>query len=46
MVEDNNSQDGRSGADDRPEYAIEPKLFGKWSYDGVECSDMSLSGYC
>ena len=46
MVEDNNSQDGREGDDDRPEYAIEPKLFGKWSYDGVECSDMSLSGYC
>ena len=34
------------GDDDRPEYALEPKLFGKWAYDGVECSDISLAGYC
>jgi len=30
---------------DRPEFAVEPKLFGKWSYEGVECSDMSLAAY-
>lgn len=26
-------------------YAIEPKLFGKWSYEGVECTDISLKSY-
>mgnify|MGYP000362625862 CR=1 FL=1 len=31
--------------DDKPEFALEPKLFGKWSYQGVECSDMSLAAY-
>ena len=30
---------------DRPEYAVVPKLFGKWSYDGIECSDISLAAY-
>merc|ERR1712176_1420574 len=46
MVE-NNSNDGsnRDGGEDRPEYALEPKLFGKWSYDVDECPDMSLCGY-
>merc|ERR1711953_113147 len=46
MVE-NNSNDGsnRDGGDDRPEYALEPKLFGKWSYDVDECPDISLSNY-
>merc|ERR1719337_463285 len=24
---------------------MEPKLFGKWSYDGVKCDDISLAGY-
>ena len=34
------------GADnDRPEFALEPKLFVQWSYEGVECSDMSLANY-
>ena len=46
MVEENNSNDGREGDDDRPDYALEPKLFGKWAYEGVECSDMSLGNYC
>ena len=27
------------------EYATEPKLFGKWSYEGVECKDISLMAY-
>ena len=45
MAEENNSNDGRE-FDDRPDYALEPKLFGKWSYEGVECSDMSLGNYC
>ena len=46
MADENNSNDGREGDDDRPDYALEPKLFGKWSYEGVECSDMSLGNYC
>jgi len=31
--------------DGKPEFALEPKLFGKWSYDGVETSDISLASY-
>ena len=31
--------------DDRPEFAVEPKLFGKWSYEGVQSPDNSLSNY-
>ena len=31
---------------DRPEFALEPKCFGKWSYEGIECPDMSLTNYC
>jgi small subunit ribosomal protein S5e len=31
--------------EDKPEFAVEPKLFGKWSYEGVECSDISLAAY-
>lgn len=30
---------------DKMEFACEPKLFGKWSYEGVECSDISLAAY-
>jgi len=30
---------------DKPDFAVEPKLFGNWSYEGVECSDMSLAAY-
>jgi len=30
---------------DKPEFAVEPKLFGRWSYEGIECSDMSLAAY-
>ena len=30
---------------DRPYFAVEPKLFGKWSYEGVACDDMSLDTY-
>ena len=30
---------------DKPEFAVEPKLYGKWSYEGVECSDISLAAY-
>ena len=36
----------KAAEDDRPEYALEPKLFGKWSYSEVdECPDISLGGY-
>lgn len=31
--------------EDKVEFAVTPKLFGKWSYDGVQCSDMSLVNY-
>ena len=27
------------------EYATEVKLFGRWSYNGVQCKDISLSNY-
>ena len=37
MVGDNN--------DGKPEFALEPKLFGKWSYEGVETTDISLALY-
>jgi small subunit ribosomal protein S5e len=30
---------------DKVEFACEPKLFGKWSYEGIECSDISLAAY-
>lgn len=30
---------------EKPDFAVEPKLWGKWSYDGIECSDMSLAAY-
>ena len=30
---------------DKPEFAVEPKLFGKWSYEGVQSPDHSLSNY-
>lgn len=30
---------------EKPEFACEPKLFGKWSYDNIECSDISLATY-
>lgn len=26
-------------------YATAPLLFGRWSYEGVECKDMSLLAY-
>ena len=31
--------------EDRVEFAVTPKLFGKWSYDGVQCSEQSLINY-
>jgi small subunit ribosomal protein S5e len=31
--------------EDKAEFAVTPKLFGKWSYDGVQCSEMSLVNY-
>jgi small subunit ribosomal protein S5e len=26
-------------------FAVTPKLFGKWSYEGVQCSEQSLIDY-
>jgi len=26
-------------------FAVEPKLFGKWGYEGVQCSEQSLIDY-
>lgn len=31
--------------EDKAEFALIPKLFGKWSYEGVQCSEMSLINY-
>ena len=31
--------------EERVEFAVTPKLFGKWSYEGVQCSEMSLINY-
>merc|ERR1712166_1007035 len=31
--------------EDRVEFAVTPLLFGKWSYEGVTCSEMSLINY-
>lgn len=31
--------------EDRVEFAVTPKLFGKWSYEGVQCSELSLVNY-
>ena len=31
--------------EDKVEFAVEPKLFGKWSYEGVQSPDHSLSNY-
>merc|ERR1712038_204742 len=44
-MSENGDQVDRQSNDDRPEYALEPKLFGKWSYDVDECPDISLSNY-
>ena len=37
--------DQLSNVEDKVEFALEPKLFGKWSYEGIECPDMSLANY-
>jgi small subunit ribosomal protein S5e len=31
--------------EDRVEFAVTPMLFGKWSYEGVQCSEFSLINY-
>lgn len=31
--------------EERVEFAVTPKLFGKWSYEGVQCSEQSLINY-
>jgi len=28
-----------------PEFEVTPELFGRWSYDNVECTDISLTRY-
>lgn len=43
-ISDNGSEVGDRN-DGKPEFALEPKLFGKWSYEGVECTDISLAAY-
>merc|ERR1712151_1423281 len=45
MAENDSENRNQEIDDDKPDYALEPKLFGKWSYEGVECSDISLAGY-
>ena len=31
--------------EERVEFAVTPKLFGKWSYEGIQCSEASLTAY-
>ena len=31
--------------ENRREYATEVKLFGRWSYEGIVCKDLSLMAY-
>lgn len=31
--------------EDRVEFAVTPKLFGKWSYENVQCSEQALVTY-
>merc|ERR1712039_715812 len=46
MVEaDNNDASIIQEDDGKPEFAVEPKLFGKWDYTGVQSPDHSLSNY-
>ena len=30
---------------EQAQFACEPKLFGRWSYEGIECDDISLAAY-
>lgn len=45
MAEENHEDIDLIVEDERPEFALQPKCFGKWEYEGVECSDMSLTNY-
>ena len=45
MVDHNSDAALENQEDSRPEFALEPKLFGKWSYEGVTVPDMSLAAY-
>jgi len=42
---DNDNDSLNLEQDDKPEFAVEPKLFGKWSYEGVQSPDNSLANY-
>lgn len=42
---DNKADNQNNVEVEKTEFAVEPKLWGKWSYDGIECSDMSLAAY-
>jgi small subunit ribosomal protein S5e len=46
MAEENLDNSVQIEEIERPEFALEPKCFGKWSYEGIECPDMSLTNYC
>merc|ERR1711893_251119 len=46
MVEvENNDASFQVEDDGKPEFAVEPKMFGKWSYEDVKSPDHSLSNY-
>merc|ERR1719361_111689 len=46
MVEaENDNESVRPDDEDKIEFAVEPKLFGKWSYEGVQSPDHSLAQY-
>lgn len=40
-----NLKDEEEREEFKHQYATEPKLFGRWSYEGVESSDISLQNY-
>jgi len=41
----NNMADVAAGEDTNSNFALAPQLFGKWTYDGVQCSEQSLNDY-
>mmetsp|Transcript_30445 Transcript_30445/g.40491 ORF Transcript_30445/g.40491 Transcript_30445/m.40491 type:complete len:217 (-) Transcript_30445:127-777(-) len=47
MVENKSEHDASVIIEDdgKPEFAVEPKMFGKWSYEDVQSPDHSLSNY-
>jgi len=45
MVEEDRVGDNEVAEEEGVKFALEPKLFGKWSYQGVQTTDISLQSY-